>query len=321
MGGGVGEAAGVLAERQPRRLQRAMDSAHGDARIFEKGELEGGVVGDDVDAFEQLQHAGPGVVEINDEDAIAAGVDLQQADTGAARIQPGLPGALDLVVDPDARILQRGDLRRRGLQPLQRLERAGQLHPRMGEFGDPFRHFLDRRGLDVDRDPFRSLQHRLEQLPRLGSFGAIDDADGPKDFRGRAAGGGADSVEHLDGLGFLTGFEGPGLPRARQTAVLLREPTHLYAGKGDDQEHRRPGVVDAGARIRRDMQDKAAGAKTGAFLPEVASAPIVRLTDHGDISARRLEPQHMIEQVPIVVIALIRPVADCRDPTEIAGIA
>ena len=57
MGGGVVEAGGVLAEGQPGRLQGAVDLAYGDARMLQKGKLEGGVVGDDVDPFEQIEDA------------------------------------------------------------------------------------------------------------------------------------------------------------------------------------------------------------------------------------------------------------------------
>ena len=95
MGGGVIEAAGVLAERQPASLQRAVHLAEGNAGMLEEGEFEGRVVGDDIDAVEQLQDAGPGVVEIDDEDLVAAVVDLQEANTGAARVQPGLLGELE----------------------------------------------------------------------------------------------------------------------------------------------------------------------------------------------------------------------------------
>ena len=107
----------------------------------------------------------------------------------------------------------------------------------------------------------------------------------------------------------------------RQAAILFGQPANLYAGKGDHQERRSAGIMDAGERIRRDVQDKAAGAKTGALLLEVAGAPIVGLTDYGDVPTRRLEPQHMIEQVVIAVIALARPVIGHRGSAEVAGIA
>ena len=67
---------------------------------------------------------------------------------------------------------------------------------------DPLRHFLDRRGLDVDRHPFQFLQHRLQELPRLRRLGDVDDADIAENLGGRAEGGGGDGVEHLGDPGY-----------------------------------------------------------------------------------------------------------------------
>ncbi len=86
----------MFAERQAHRLQRALHPAQGDAGRLEEGQLEGDVVGDDAHAVEQLEDAGAGAVQINDEDAIAAVVDLQQPDAGAVRVEARRLGVLDL---------------------------------------------------------------------------------------------------------------------------------------------------------------------------------------------------------------------------------
>jgi hypothetical protein len=94
MDGGVVEAGGVLAKGQPGRLQGAVDLAYGDAGVLQKGKLEGGVVSDDVDAFEQIEDAAR-MVQIDDEGLVAAVVDLQQPDAGAVRVEPGRLGVFD----------------------------------------------------------------------------------------------------------------------------------------------------------------------------------------------------------------------------------
>ena len=96
MGGGVIEAGGVLAEGQPRRLQRAVHLTESDAGMLEEGKLEGGIVGNDAGAFEEIEDASADAVQIDDEDAIAAVVDLQQPDAGAVRVEPGRLGVFDL---------------------------------------------------------------------------------------------------------------------------------------------------------------------------------------------------------------------------------
>ena len=57
--------------------------AEGDAGRLEEGHLEAHVVGDDAHAVEQFEDAGAGAVQINDEDAVAAVIDLQEPDAGA----------------------------------------------------------------------------------------------------------------------------------------------------------------------------------------------------------------------------------------------
>ena len=76
-----------FAEREAHRLHRALKLAESDAGRFEEGQLEGDVVGDDAGAVEEIEDAGADPVQIDDEDAIAAGVDLKQPDVGAARVE------------------------------------------------------------------------------------------------------------------------------------------------------------------------------------------------------------------------------------------
>ena len=44
--------------------------------MLQKGKLESGVVGDDAGAFEEIEDASANAVQIDDEDAISAVVDL-----------------------------------------------------------------------------------------------------------------------------------------------------------------------------------------------------------------------------------------------------
>jgi hypothetical protein len=68
----------VFAEHEAHRLQRALKLAESDAGRFEEGQLEGHIVGNDAGAFEEIEDASTDAVQIDDEDAIAAGIDLQQ---------------------------------------------------------------------------------------------------------------------------------------------------------------------------------------------------------------------------------------------------
>ena len=68
----------MFAEHQARRLQRALEFTQRDAGLLQEGQLEGDIVGDDADAVEQFEDASAGAVQIDDEDAVAAGIDLQQ---------------------------------------------------------------------------------------------------------------------------------------------------------------------------------------------------------------------------------------------------
>ena len=61
-----------------------MELTERDAGRLDEGQLEGHVVGDDAHAIEQVENVGAGAVQINDQDAIAAVVDLQESDAGAA---------------------------------------------------------------------------------------------------------------------------------------------------------------------------------------------------------------------------------------------
>ena len=81
------------ASGQP-RLQRAMKLAQGDASRLEESQFEGNVVGDDVDAVDQLEDAGAGPAQIDNQDMIATSVGLQQqADVGAVGIEARQLGA------------------------------------------------------------------------------------------------------------------------------------------------------------------------------------------------------------------------------------
>ena len=145
-------------------------------------------MGDDVDAFEQIEDAGAGVVQIDDEDAIAAGVDLQQPDAGAVRVEPGRLGVLDLDGEALPGCGERRDLGRRRLE----LARGLQLprHLRLGphELGEAIQFRFVRRRLDVDRDPVRR-EHLAEKATRLHFLGAVNDFDAGQDGgRARARG-------------------------------------------------------------------------------------------------------------------------------------
>ena len=70
----VGEAQDVAAERQARRLKRAMHVAERDAGGLEEGQLEESVVGDDVDAVQEAQHLVARAEEIDDRDPAPAAI-------------------------------------------------------------------------------------------------------------------------------------------------------------------------------------------------------------------------------------------------------
>ena len=116
----------MFAEREAHRLQRALQLAERDAGLLEEGQLEGDVVGDDADAVEEIEDASAGAVEIDDEDAIAAVIDLQQPDAGAVRVEAGRLGVFDL----DGETLPRAAsaaISAAGALSFARLERAGRL--------------------------------------------------------------------------------------------------------------------------------------------------------------------------------------------------
>ena len=145
-------------------------------------------MGDDVDAFEEIEDAGADAVQIDDEDAIAAGVDLQQPDAGAVRVEPGRLGVFDLDREALLGCGVRRDLRLRRLE----LARGLQLprHLRLGplELGEAIQFRFVRGRLDVDRDPVRR-EHFAEKATRLRFLGAVDDFDAGKDGgRARARG-------------------------------------------------------------------------------------------------------------------------------------
>ena len=98
----------MFAQHQPAGLQRAVNGSKGDARRLDEGHLEGHVVGDDAHAIEQVEDAGAGAVQVNDEDAIAAVVDLQKPDAGASWVETGGLG----VLDRGRELLSLGDERR-----------------------------------------------------------------------------------------------------------------------------------------------------------------------------------------------------------------
>ena len=53
-------------------------------------------MGNDAGAVDELEDAGAGPVQVNDEDAIAAGIDLKQPDAGAVRVESRRLGVPDL---------------------------------------------------------------------------------------------------------------------------------------------------------------------------------------------------------------------------------
>ena len=67
-----------------------MNLTESNACRLDEGHFEAGVVGDDANAFEQGEDASAGAVQVNDEDTIAAGVDLQKPDASAPRIETGI---------------------------------------------------------------------------------------------------------------------------------------------------------------------------------------------------------------------------------------
>ena len=127
--GAVGEAGRVLAQHQPAGLRRAVELTEGDAGRLDEGQLEGHVVGDDAHAFEQVEDAGAGAVEINDQDAVAAVVDLQEPDAGAPWVEAGGLGVLDRGCELLSFGDQRRDLVGRRLELLERPEPARERLP------------------------------------------------------------------------------------------------------------------------------------------------------------------------------------------------
>ena len=118
------------------------------------------------------------IVQIDDEDLVAAVVDLQQPDAGAVRVEPGRLGVFDSIVRR-FRVRRAPDLRlrlelARGLQ-LPRHLRLGPLEP-----GKAIQFRFVRRRLDVDRDPVRR-EHFAEKATRLHFLGAVDDFDAGKE--------------------------------------------------------------------------------------------------------------------------------------------
>ena len=87
-------------------------------------------MGNNVDAFEQVENAGAGAVQVNDEDMVAAGVDLKQPDAGAMGVEARRLGVLDLNGEALLYGGKRRDLGRRGFE----LARSLQLprHLRLG---------------------------------------------------------------------------------------------------------------------------------------------------------------------------------------------
>ena len=155
-------------------MHRALQLAQSDAGRLEEGQLEGDVVGDDADAVDEIEDAGAGPVQIDDEDAIAAGVDLKQPDAGAVRVEARCLGVPDLGGEALPSGDERRDLGRRRLE----LARGLQLprHLRLGphELGEAIHFRFVRRRLDVDRDPVRR-EHLAEKAARLRFLGAIND--------------------------------------------------------------------------------------------------------------------------------------------------
>jgi hypothetical protein len=97
--------------------------------VFEKRHLETGVVTDDARAFERIEDADAGAVEIDDQDLPASVVGLAKPYSGSSRIEARPHGDLDLNV----KLLSFGDegrdLVRGGLELAQRLELASQRIP------------------------------------------------------------------------------------------------------------------------------------------------------------------------------------------------
>ena len=175
----------MFAEHEARRLHRALQLAQGDAGRFEKGQLEGDVVGDDVHAVDEVEDADAGPVQINDEDAVAAGVDLKQPDAGAVGVEARRLGVSDFGGEAFARRGARRELGRRDLQLARGLQLPSLLSFPLKESGEALRFRFVRRRLDVDRDPIRRAQHLAEQAARLRLLGAIDDLDAGERSTGR----------------------------------------------------------------------------------------------------------------------------------------
>ena len=95
--GGGGEARAVAADRQARRLQRAVHFAELDAGGLEEAQLEDGVVGDDIDAVQEAAaRSVAGAEDIDDRDAASAAVELHQANPRAVRVERGRACVFDL---------------------------------------------------------------------------------------------------------------------------------------------------------------------------------------------------------------------------------
>ena len=147
-------------------MHRALKLAESDAGRFEEGQVEGDVVGDDAGAVEEIEDAGADAVQIDDEDAIAAGVDLKQSDVGAARIESCRPGVPDLGGEALPSGDARRDLGRRGFELA-----SGFCRPAASAWA---RISSARRStsvlspLGVDRDPIRR-EHFAEKAARCAS--------------------------------------------------------------------------------------------------------------------------------------------------------
>ena len=137
-------------------------------------------MGDDADAFEEIEDASAGAVQIDDEDAIAAGIDLQQPDAGAVRVEPGRLGVFDLDGEALPGCGVRRDLGRRRLELARGLQLPGRLRLGPHELGEAIHFRFVRRRLDVDRDPVRR-EHLAEKATRLRFLGAINDTDAGQD--------------------------------------------------------------------------------------------------------------------------------------------
>jgi hypothetical protein len=143
-----------LAEGQADRLKRAVHLRRLDTMVGEEGELECGIVCDQTHLLQAKKHRlGTRVAqakEVDDGNALATAIELNQPDAGAVRIETRLLGVNELPLDCLQRGSLRGDLGGLRLNPAQASKRTLGPGAFEAQGGEPLCLLGGRGGLDVD---------------------------------------------------------------------------------------------------------------------------------------------------------------------------